>query len=215
MTIRMIRTCIRKCIRTCPRNISQSIISKLQLNVWVVDVVAPWSLLMADEKPIWWNWHSGSILCMHSANERRLYIVTSSLIGLAHTQNGPWRLNSLLQPFQYWAAHLVIYIHWPCIPPCLTTRGIRCTKNLWAHNPNLIKNISICYLFLHQTQRGINVTALSLPAAPNMAGDKKTVAMATLVFHMVSAILGYQFRSVRFSNHTDIGLERFPNQWGS
>ena len=30
---------------------------------------------------------SGIILCMHSANERWLYIVTSSLIGWAHTQN--------------------------------------------------------------------------------------------------------------------------------
>ena len=30
---------------------------------------------------------SGIILCMHSANERWRYIVTSSLIGWAHTQN--------------------------------------------------------------------------------------------------------------------------------
>ena len=32
----------------------------------------------------------GIILCMRPANERRRYIVTSSLIGWAHTQNDPW-----------------------------------------------------------------------------------------------------------------------------
>ena len=32
----------------------------------------------------------GMILCMCPANERRCYIVTSSPIGLAHTQNDPW-----------------------------------------------------------------------------------------------------------------------------
>ena len=32
---------------------------------------------------------SGFILCMHSPNERRHYIVTSSHIGWAHTQNDP------------------------------------------------------------------------------------------------------------------------------
>ena len=31
----------------------------------------------------------GIILCMHPANERRRYIVTSSLIGWVHTQNDP------------------------------------------------------------------------------------------------------------------------------
>ena len=34
---------------------------------------------------------TGINLCMHPANERRRYIVTSSLIGWAHTQNDPWR----------------------------------------------------------------------------------------------------------------------------
>ena len=33
--------------------------------------------------------HAGIILCMRPANERRRYIVTSSLIGWAHTQNDP------------------------------------------------------------------------------------------------------------------------------
>ena len=38
-----------------------------------------------------WPYASGVILCMRPANERRRYNVTSSLIGLAHTQNEPWK----------------------------------------------------------------------------------------------------------------------------
>ena len=34
------------------------------------------------------------ILCMHPANERLCYIVTSSPIGWAHTQNDPWGSHS-------------------------------------------------------------------------------------------------------------------------
>ena len=34
--------------------------------------------------------HTGVILCMCSANKRRRYKVTSSLIGWAHTRNDPW-----------------------------------------------------------------------------------------------------------------------------
>ena len=37
--------------------------------------------------------YSGIILFMGSAIERRRYIVTSSLIGWAHVQNGPWVLT--------------------------------------------------------------------------------------------------------------------------
>ena len=33
---------------------------------------------------------SGIILCMHLANERWCYIVTSSFIGWVHTQHDPW-----------------------------------------------------------------------------------------------------------------------------
>ena len=36
------------------------------------------------------EWPAGIILSMGSANESRRYIVTSSLIGWAHTQNDPW-----------------------------------------------------------------------------------------------------------------------------
>ena len=32
----------------------------------------------------------GIILCMHRANERWCYLLTSSLIGLMHTHNDPW-----------------------------------------------------------------------------------------------------------------------------
>ena len=41
------------------------------------------------------------ILCMHPANERRRYSVTSSLIGWLHTQNDPWSLYHE-QHFVYW-----------------------------------------------------------------------------------------------------------------
>ena len=37
----------------------------------------------------YWTMLHGIILCMHPANERRRYIVTSSLIGWAHIQNDP------------------------------------------------------------------------------------------------------------------------------
>ena len=33
---------------------------------------------------------AGIVLCMHSADERQHYIVTTSLIGWAHTQKDPW-----------------------------------------------------------------------------------------------------------------------------
>ena len=38
---------------------------------------------------------AGIILCMCSGNERQRYIVTSSLIGWAYTQNGPWYCSVL------------------------------------------------------------------------------------------------------------------------
>ena len=36
------------------------------------------------------GWITGIILCMRQANERRRYIITSSLIGWAHTQSDRW-----------------------------------------------------------------------------------------------------------------------------
>ena len=38
---------------------------------------------------------AGIILCIRPASEGRRYIVTSSLIGWAHTQNDPWRCPSI------------------------------------------------------------------------------------------------------------------------
>ena len=40
------------------------------------------------------EWPAGIILSMGSANESRRYIVTSSLIGWAYTQNDPWASQS-------------------------------------------------------------------------------------------------------------------------
>ena len=45
---------------------------------------------------------SGIILCMRPANERRRYIVTSSLIGWAHTQNDPCKCQNAIMIIQYW-----------------------------------------------------------------------------------------------------------------
>ena len=49
---------------------------------------------------------TGIILCMRPANERRCYIVTSSLIGWAHTQNDPW--NQSISPSFFHATSLLI-----------------------------------------------------------------------------------------------------------
>ena len=47
-----------------------------------------------DVTPLLTHWNLSctdlSILCVHPANVRRRYIVTSSLIGWAHPQNDPW-----------------------------------------------------------------------------------------------------------------------------
>ena len=39
---------------------------------------------------------AGIILCMRPANERRRYIVTSPLIGWAHTQYDPWGCTQMV-----------------------------------------------------------------------------------------------------------------------
>ena len=38
--------------------------------------------------------YTGIISCMHPANDRH-YIVTSSFVGWAHTQNDPWLYKAL------------------------------------------------------------------------------------------------------------------------
>ena len=56
---------------------------------------------------------SGIIVGMGSANERRRYNVTSSLIGWAHTQNGPWVF--MVFPFKFawgtWHQYFGL-LHW-------------------------------------------------------------------------------------------------------
>ena len=46
-----------------------------------------------NEKETKYTSQSGIKLCMCPANERRRYIVTSSLIGWVHSQNDPWGYN--------------------------------------------------------------------------------------------------------------------------
>ena len=58
---------------------------------------------------------SGIILCMRPANERRRYIVTSSLIGWAHTQNDPCDIKN---PY----TGKTVFLYWDCsleIKACL------------------------------------------------------------------------------------------------
>ena len=58
-----------------------------------------------DSKELLLIWpYTGIILCMRRANERRRYIVTSSLIGWAHTQN--WSL--LTANASLWSAYIVL-----------------------------------------------------------------------------------------------------------
>ena len=53
------------------------------------------------------HYEAGIILWMRPANERRRYIVTSSLIGWAHRQNDPWVSSNItttkqsIRPFAY------------------------------------------------------------------------------------------------------------------
>ena len=55
---------------------------------------------------------SGIVLCMHPANDRWSYIVTSSLIGWVHTQNDPWILVNL-HGFQHGFSLIIQTIsHW-------------------------------------------------------------------------------------------------------
>ena len=47
------------------------------------------------------TWSVGIILCVGSANERRRYTVTSSLINWAYTQNDPWSISFWTQYTSY------------------------------------------------------------------------------------------------------------------
>ena len=57
--------------------------------------------LAIDNSTMFWcqtsrSWCPGIILCMHPANERRRYNVTSSLTGWVHAQNDPWNCQPII-----------------------------------------------------------------------------------------------------------------------
>ena len=54
---------------------------------------------------------AGIILCMHPANERRRYNVTSSLIGWAHSQTDPC-LGGRLFAVGLWCVHRAVQTSW-------------------------------------------------------------------------------------------------------
>ena len=53
----------------------------------IYTVIWLWPFANSDQM---WSWYTGISLGMHPANERRRYIVTTSLIGWAHTSTDPW-----------------------------------------------------------------------------------------------------------------------------
>ena len=61
---------------------TQNTKNKFNHKAYLLTTVSPLSSLII----------SGIILCIGSANERRRYTVTSSLIGWAHTENNPYRM---------------------------------------------------------------------------------------------------------------------------
>ena len=63
-----------------------------------------WCLLLIHGNSIYT--YAGIILCMRPANERRRYIVTSSLIGWAHTQNDPCIWYAYIVQGPYSASHV-------------------------------------------------------------------------------------------------------------
>ena len=67
-------------------NLEEELIRASQRTGIYVSVLAKWVFMAALSR----GWNNRDHLCMRSANERRRYSVTSSLIGWAHTQNDPW-----------------------------------------------------------------------------------------------------------------------------
>ena len=70
---------------------------------------------------------TGIILCMHPANERRRYIVTSPLIGWVHTQNEPWDVT---------ACHIKLDKTYHCFKNLSTCESIQ-YKNAILHVPGI------------------------------------------------------------------------------
>ena len=80
---------------------------------------------------------AGIILCMRPANERRRYIITSSLIGWAHTENYLWRSEINETKAWQWMDHVHIF-RWHCIFPKLTTTGLTTLRSEGRHNVNFL-----------------------------------------------------------------------------
>ena len=64
----------------------------------------PLACISIDSKELLLIWPYTGIICMRRADERRRYIVTSSLIGWAHTQN--WSLQTA--KVSLWSAYIVL-----------------------------------------------------------------------------------------------------------
>ena len=70
-------------------------ISKAGVMIWIYDL--QWKeyhyifkFIEIDNMLLFDYSNAEIVLCMHPANERQHYIVTSSLTGWAHTQNDAW-----------------------------------------------------------------------------------------------------------------------------
>ena len=95
---------------------------------------------------------TGNILCMHPANERLRYIVTSSLIGWAHTLNDPcWYMSDLYKQItvtmiaignrNYFLKHVILYLgEGPVNNMCKYFQFARssikahCVEHAWWHS---------------------------------------------------------------------------------
>ena len=88
-----------KLLQSCTKLKKKRIIYKYEIKGLVADCSNSnvWYVLVFHEREIKQDPHSsklsGIILCKCPANERRHYIVPSSLIDWAHTQNDPWTMN--------------------------------------------------------------------------------------------------------------------------
>ena len=75
---------------------------ELSLNLWqsYSSLTFMWHSILGHFAAIWsgFGMDAGVILVMGSANERQRYIVTSSLIGWAHTQNYPLGFYLISRP---------------------------------------------------------------------------------------------------------------------
>ena len=83
---------------------------------------------------------AGIILCMPPANERRRYIVTSPLIGWAHTQNNPcsWYVKYLITWQRAWPFECPFWLllWWHGITPGVSTAETTNCSGKLPYNPS-------------------------------------------------------------------------------